>query len=318
MKAKFAVQNTNLNGQAGRQKPEFVVVAGPTASGKSDIAMALAERYQGSIVCCDSVQLYRGFDIGSAKPSVADRQCVPHHLYDVFNWNEACEAATYAQLARRAINEIRGNGRVPILVGGTGLYLRALLGDAWDSDVPSDEGLRRDLSQRPSGELFSDLQKVDPARASQLHPNDRFRVIRALEINKLTGHPVKFRQANTAQFEAAFMILVCPDRHILHERIQIRTSEMVRAGLEREVRELLSSGADPDCKPMQSIGYKQMIALIQGKLDCLQLEEKILAATRQYAKRQMTWFKKVPSDITIGGISDLSKITALVDPIFKR
>jgi tRNA dimethylallyltransferase len=318
MKAKFSVQNTTQNGQTVRQTPEFIVVAGPTASGKSDIAMALAERYQGTIVCCDSVQLYRGFDIGSAKPSLADRERVPHHLYDVFNWDEACDAAAYAQLARRAINEIRGNGRVPILVGGTGLYLRALLGDAWDSDVPSDEGLRRDLSQRPSGELFSDLQKVDPARASQLHPNDRFRVIRALEINKLTGQPVKFRQANTVQFEAAFMILVCPDRPVLHERIQTRTSEMLRGGLEREVRELLNSGVDPHCKPMQSIGYKQLVAMIQDKLDSSQLEEKISAATRQYAKRQMTWFKKVPADIAITGSGDLSKITGLVDGIFKK
>jgi tRNA dimethylallyltransferase len=312
------VQNTIRNGQVVKKKPEFIVVAGPTASGKSDIAMALAERYQGSIVCCDSVQLYKGFDIGSAKPSMTDREMVPHHLYDVFKWDEACDAATYAQHARQAINEIRDNGRVPILVGGTGLYLRALLGDAWDSDVPSDEGLRLDLSQRPSSELFTDLQKVDPSRASQLHPNDRFRVIRALEINKLTGRPVKFRQANMSQFDDALMILVCPDRLILHGRIQTRTSEMLRAGLEREVRELLNYGVDPDCKPMQSIGYKQMIALIHGKLDPLLLEEKISAATRQYAKRQMTWFKKVPLDIAISGISDLPKITELVDPMFKR
>jgi tRNA dimethylallyltransferase len=192
-----------------------------------------------------------------------------------------------------------------------------LLGDAWDSDVPSDAGLRQGLSEQQSAELFSLLQKLDPVRASQLHPNDRFRVIRALEINKLTGHPVKARKANTSQFETTFMILIAPDRRILHERIQVRTSEMLQSGLEREVRELLRSGVDPDCKPMQSIGYKQLIAVIQGRLDLSQVEEKISVATRQYAKRQTTWFKKVPADITIGGVDDLSKVTALADAIFK-
>lgn len=319
MKAEFAVHNTIQNGpSSSNRKPEFIVVAGPTASGKSDIAMALAKRFNGSIVCCDSVQLYQGFDIGSAKPSVADRELVPHYLYDVFSWNEACDAATYANLARQAISEIRTHDRIPILVGGTGLYLRALLGDAWDSDVPSDEELRQELGKQTSAELFLQLKNVDPIRASQLHPNDRFRVIRALEINKLTGQPVKVRKANTGQFETIFMIMVCPDRRVLHERIQARTNEMLRAGLEHEVRELINSGVDPHCKPMQSIGYKQVIAMIQGKLESSQVEEKVLVATRQYAKRQMTWFKKVPSDITISGVSDLSKITELVDSIFKR
>lgn len=318
MKIESTPENTIQNGQSSKQKPEFIVVAGPTASGKSEIAMALAKRFSGSIICCDSVQLYRGFDIGSAKPTVADRAVVPHYLYDVFEWNEACDAAMYAQLARQAINTIRLAERIPIVVGGTGLYLRALLGDAWDLEVPSDSSLREELAKRSSEQLFSELQKFDPLRASQLHPNDRFRVIRALEINKLTGHPVKARKPNTAQFQTIFMILVRPDRSILHGRINARTGAMLHCGFEREVKDLLDARVDPDCKPMQSIGYKQVAAMIQGKLESSHVQEKISAATRQYAKRQMTWFNKVPADITVGGVSDLPEITGLLDKIFKQ
>jgi tRNA dimethylallyltransferase len=291
------------------QRPEFLVVGGPTASGKSAVAIELAKAFSGTLICCDSVQLYRGFDIGSAKPSKDERAIVPHLLFDEFLWSEPCDAAIYALKAKDTIAKVRASGRLPIIVGGTGLYLRALLGDDWDEDIPSDETLRKKLSEKSSLELFSELQAIDPRRAAQLHINDRFRVIRALEINILTGSPVKEasvqKQKTTRQH---FFIYMNPPRDVLYARINERTTLMLRAGLVDEVQKMLDVGVSPACKPMGSIGYKETVLVLQGALLPSDLESAIATATRQYAKRQVTWFKKVTANVELSDVSEVSHL----------
>lgn len=274
--------------------PRFIVVAGPTASGKSDFSLRLAKALNGGIICCDSVQLYRGFDIGSAKPSISERQGIPHYLFDTLNWDQPYDAARYAADAKQVMDRVKSEGQFPILVGGTGLYLRALLGDAWDDKLPSDEQLRETLAARESSDLYKELMELDPKRALELHPNDRYRVIRSLEINLLTGKPVARRKANFNISNEHIMIFLDPPRDILRRRIIARTSKMLAQGLVHEVETLLASGVSSSCKPMSSIGYKQVVQVLDGSLKADLLESAIATATSQYAKRQVTWFKKVP------------------------
>lgn len=296
--------------------PEFIVVGGPTASGKSALALALSKSIGGAVVCCDSIQLYRGFDVGSAKPTASERLEVPHYLFDILNWNESFDAASYARAAKSVISQVKNQGLIPIVVGGTGLYLRALLGDAWDDDIPNDHELRSRLARRDSFDLYGELKSRDPRRAAELHPNDRFRVIRALEINILTGKVVHVRRPDNRVLPSGhLMIFLSPDRESLHLRIEKRTKDMVAGGLIAEVDGLLTAGVDPACKPMQSIGYKQVVAMLRGHLERAQLEEKILFATRQYAKRQVTWFKKVPSHLKGAGEQDFGKLIASVQRV---
>lgn len=277
-------------------KPDFIVVGGPTASGKSAVALEMAKTLGGSIVCCDSVQIYRGFDIGSAKPTKAEQAAVPHYLFDLLSWDEPCDAAIYAAKAKEAIASIKALGRIPVVVGGTGLYLRALLGESWDDDLPGDQELRQRLGLRASDDLYQELQAKDPRRAAELHVNDRFRVIRALEINILTGHPVRQASAATPAERSHVMVFMNPPRETLYERINARVGQMLQDGLVDEVKGLLENGVRADCKPIGSIGYKEVIQMLSGELKPDDLETAIATATRQYAKRQVTWFKKVASD----------------------
>jgi tRNA dimethylallyltransferase len=294
------------------RRPEFIVVGGPTASGKSAVALELAKVLNGCIVCCDSVQLYRGFDLGSAKPSKTEQALVPHVLFDAFSWAEPCDAAIYAAKARQAIIDITARGQIPIVVGGTGLYLRALLGHGWDDDVPSDDALRQQLAQRSSEDLFAELRRLDPDRAMQLHINDRFRVIRAIEIIVLTGRPVAKTVKQQLPEHRHLMVFMNPSREKLYERINRRTEAMVERGLLREVRDLLAAGVLPNCKAFGSIGYKEALAVAQGRESSEQLIKLIATATRQYAKRQVTWFKKVPWDAAISGEEDVPELLSLI------
>lgn len=272
-----------------------LVIAGPTGSGKSALALALAERLNGEIIGCDSVQLYRGFDIGSAKPTPAELARVPHHLIDVLDPADDCDAALYAGLARAAIVDVAARGRLPIIVGGTGLYLRALLGTSFHADLPKDESLRNDLRALRTDELYGRLVAADPARAAALHPNDRFRVVRALELVTLLGKPVSALGAPPSPVNplAARIFVLDPDRGALHAAIAARTHAMLAAGLVAEVERLLAAGVPAEAKPMQSIGYKQAALYLSGTLAAAALPDAVMAATRQYAKRQTTWFRKV-------------------------
>lgn len=292
---------------------EWIAIVGPTGSGKSALALALAEALGGEIIGCDSVQLYRGFDIGSAKPSAVDQARIPHHLFDVFSWSEECDAALYASLAREKVCEVRARGRIPIVTGGTGLYLRALLGGGWNKDLPKDENLRASLQSQASDALYAQLQVLDARRASQLHPNDRFRVIRALELVTLLERPLHEAglDASSPADQSAFIVVLDPPRPLLHERIRIRTDEMLASGLLEEVRSLLMAGVSPACKAMRSIGYKEAVSVLLGQVPESELGHFVSAATRQYAKRQCTWFRKVSADLRVETLDIASVLEAL-------
>ena len=312
----------HVDGQKSVKEHKFkgIAIVGPTASGKTHLALSLAKHLNVEIVCCDSVQVYRRFDIGSAKPTAAELKQAPHHMVDLVDWHESFDAAIYAEKARCVIDDIYSRNRIPLLVGGTGLYFRALQGQAWHADLPKDEQLRNSLQARPTEDLYKQLTKLDPARAKEVHPNDRFRVVRALEIFQLTGKSMKelarddslnksaqseplssetrasrLQNESTSELAAGefYTIFLSPPRPDLHQRIANRTEHMLQGGLIEEVEDLLSSGVNPECKPMQSIGYKQVAAHLAGTLPREQLAMKIVVSTRQYAKRQCTWFKKL-------------------------
>ena len=299
-------------GLIANSKQRYLVVAGPTGSGKSTLALALAKQKNGEIINCDSVQLYRGFDIGSAKASADDRQRVPHHMLDRVEWHEDFDAAMYAKEASEWKNALLARGVLPLVVGGTGLYLRALLGQGWHADLPQDTELREKLAQLDNAALYENLRAVDPKRSDELHPNDRVRLLRSLELVTLLGRPLHLAGLTAAKpaDPAAFMIVLDPPRAVLHEKIAKRTATMLDSGLIEEVQGLLSQGVSPNCKPMQSIGYKQVCQYLAGELLLAELPEAIIAATRQYAKRQCTWFRRIRTDLKLTGSESISDVLA--------
>lgn len=274
--------------------PPCLVVMGPTASGKSDLAVALARRFGGEIVNFDSVQVYRGFNIGSAKPNPEVRASIPHHLLDICDAHADMTAGEYARLATGALNEISARARTPVLVGGTGFYLRALVDGL--SPAPSRDGaIRERLAGCSAPVLHRFLRRFDPASAVRIHPNDRQKLCRAVEMVLSARKPASEIQAaerRALQGYSVIKIGLSPERSRLYQRINLRTRWMFSSGLLEEATNLLSSGIPPDAKPMQSIGYKQAVRVVQGH--CTP-EEAILdcqTRTRQYAKRQLTWFRR--------------------------
>lgn len=282
------------------EKPAVIAVAGPTASGKSDLGLVLARRLDGEIVCMDSMQIYRRMDIGTAKPTAQERALLPHHMLDVADPTEAYAVADYAVAAERVIAEILSRGRVPILVGGTGLYLKALMDGLSLGGAGGDERLRAELNalaDEPGGKerLHARLAAVDPETAARLHPNDRRRVIRAIEVYEQTGVPMS-RQNHAAQdrpFRVLPLALEWP-RDLLYARLEARVHRMMEMGLLSEVRALLESGVPPAAQSMQGIGYKELIPVVMGQGDVDRAVWEIIVHTRHYAKRQGTWLRAEP------------------------
>ncbi len=277
--------------------PRLIAIVGPTASGKSDLALGIASRLGAEIVSCDSRQVYRGLDIGSAKPTREERRLVPHHLLDVVDPDQPFSAADYARLARQALQEIAGRGRLALVVGGTGLYLRALLEGLFEGPA-RDPALRQRLQaiveRGGATKLFAMLRRVDPQTAARLHVRDRVRVIRALEVFRCTGRPISSHQAVPPVPLRGFERLVLgldPGRQELRRRVESRTSRMIAAGLLAEVSGLRARGYPATLPPMQAIGYRQAMAVLEGRLPRERLEAEIVTATMGYAKRQMTWFR---------------------------
>jgi tRNA dimethylallyltransferase len=275
----------------------LVAIVGPTASGKSALALQLARERAAEIVSCDSLQVYRGLDVGSAKASPAERASVPHHLLDVVEPDQPFSAAEYARLARAAARDIASRGRLCMVAGGTGLYLRALLQGLFEG--PSrDEALRRRFEAL--GGRFGDarlhrlLAHVDPEAAGRIRPRDRVRVVRALEVFWATGRPISLQQREGTLPLAGFRPLVVgldPGREALRAAVVARTRRMLSEGLLDEVRGLLDRGYAPDLRPLQAIGYRQAVAVLQGRLGAAQAEQSIVTDTLRFAKRQMTWFR---------------------------
>ena len=276
----------------------LVIVLGPTAVGKSEHAIELAQRFDMEIINADSMQVYRGMDIGSAKPSPAQRELVTHHLIDIKNPDEDFSAAQFRKEALNSIASLHRKGKQPLLVGGTGLYIRALTRGLFPAP-PADQRLREELKEQKKNKgkwyLHRELTKIDPAAASRIHPNDTFRVIRALEVFHLTGKSISEQHQNHQFKESYFNVLkigLTRDRKELYDRIERRVDLMITSGLAEEVKSLLTKGYPPTIKPFQSLGYKQVLGFLQGETDMDEAVQLIKRNTKRYAKRQITWFKK--------------------------
>lgn len=282
----------------GGDKPRLVVLLGPTGAGKTALALALAERWRGEIVSADSMQVYRGMDIGTAKPTAAERRRVPHHLIDVVAPDEPFDASRYVALARAAIDGLQAAGKPVLVVGGTGLYLRALLGGLI-AGPGADEALRRSLKEEMArqgkGWLHERLRRQDERAAARINPNDGVRVIRALEVLALTGRSIVDCQEDHRFAERPYAVLkigLAPDRRRLDERIDRRAEAMIAQGFVAEVAALLAAGYGVELKPMQSLGYRHVAAHLAGQGDLAQALRLIQRDTRRYARRQMTWFSR--------------------------
>lgn len=286
-----------MGAQHGVPARALVVVCGPTAVGKTALAVALARCLDAEIVCADSRTVYRGMDIGTAKPSAATRTAVPHHLLDVADPLETFTVAQFQRLARAAIADIRRRGKQPLLVGGTGLYIRAVVDDLRIPAVAPDPVLRARLEDvartRGPEALHAQLQALDPVAASRIHPHNVRRVVRALEVCLATGRPISDQQRR-GEPTAAVLVGLWRARDDLYRRIEARVDEQLAAGLLEETRQLLARGVPPDAPAMQGLGYKELVGYLQGHYDYAEAVRRLKRNTRRYAKRQLTWFRKDP------------------------
>ncbi|HIV85512.1 MAG TPA: tRNA (adenosine(37)-N6)-dimethylallyltransferase MiaA [Candidatus Monoglobus merdigallinarum] len=279
-------------------KPKIIGVVGPTASGKTDYAISLALRVGGEVVSCDSMQVYRHMDIGTAKPTPEEMQGVAHHMIDILEPYEDFSVARYAEMARRCIDDILSRGRVPILCGGTGLYFDSTVNNIEFKEIAADLELRKNLSRLAAEEgnerVHALLREADPKAAESIHPNNLKRVIRALEIYKQTGRTKTEldREQRGESIYDAEVYGMNRSRSELYSRINRRVDIMLRRGLLDEVKKLLDMGVPINSTAMQAIGYKELAAYIGGEIRFDEAVEKIKTETRRYAKRQLTWFKK--------------------------
>ena len=273
----------------------LIVVCGPTAVGKTAAALVLAEQLGGEIVAADSRTIYRGMDIGTAKPTPEARARIPHHCLDLADPDETVTLAMYRQIADDAIADIRRRGRVPVLVGGTGLYIRAVVDGFAIPAVAPDPALRSRLegeeTQAP-GTLHASLQRVDPLAAGRIHPRNVRRLIRALEVFAHTGQAISTLQRKSDAVGRAVQIGLTMDRGALYRRIDVRVEEQLHLGLVAEVQRLLARGYDPDLPAMQGLGYKEIVSFLHGEVDLSEAARQLRRNTRRFAKRQYTWFRK--------------------------
>lgn len=281
-------------------KIPVLCVAGPTATGKTALAIRLAKTLGGEVIGMDSMQVYRHMDIGTAKPTPAERQAVPHHLIDVAEPGAPFTVAQYAQLATEAARQIFARGRLPVLAGGTGFYLRALTEGLSLGVAQSDTALRASLraqAQEPGGKgrLHARLAEVDPTSAARLHENDVQRVTRALEVFLLTGEPISRQQPTGGGGPFSFCLIgATTERARLYQRINARVDGMVLCGLLNEVRALLGQGVPPEAQAMQGIGYKELVPVAMRGMPLDAAVAAVKQNTRHYAKRQWTWFRAEP------------------------
>jgi tRNA dimethylallyltransferase len=299
-------------------RPLLVAILGPTASGKTSLAITLARHFGGEIVSCDSVAVYREFEIGTAKPSRTERALVPHHLLDMAEPGETFTAGEYTRQGRAAIADISNRGKLPIVVGGTGLYLRALLEGLFPGPQRSEDlrqRLRERAAERGSPYLHRVLARLDPSSASRIHPNDTAKLIRAIEVCLADRRPMSelWRERGRDPL-TGYRILrlgLNPDRNQLYERINARAAAMFEHGLVEETRRLL--GKYPQltgATPFTSLGYKQATAYLAGELTLAQAVALTQQGHRNYAKRQMTWFRREPDVTWLAGIGDDNAVAA--------
>lgn len=303
----------------------LVAVVGPTASGKSTLALDIAERFSGEIVNFDSVQVYRDFEIGTAKMPLVERRGIPHHLLDIVAPDAVFTAGDYAERARVVVDEIRSRSRLPVFVGGTGLYLRALLNGLFQGPK-RDEALRARLEQlvesKPAGYLHRMLRRLDPASAERIHPNDTPKLMRSIEVRLLANTPIStLWNEGTGRLEGYEVTRVGlnPIRSALYARINRRTEQIFKAGLIEETRALLTSGTPRSARPFGSLGYKQALDYLDQGITLEEAIESTAKMTRRYAKRQMTWFRREPDIHWLLGFGDEDAVrTEALDYVEER
>ena len=283
--------------------PKILVIVGPTASGKTRMAVELAQRHNGEVISADSMQIYRTMDIGTAKPTKEEMGGIPHHMIDVADPEEDFSVARYVEMAARCVDDVLARGKLPIVAGGTGLYIDSLLSGRTFASFSPDSALRgeleRELEEKGGQAMLEALAQVDPEAAQRLHPNDHKRIIRALEVYRSTGKTItqhnRETQAIPPRYNALTIGLAFQDRQAMWRRIDQRVDEMVAAGLEDEVRRLLTSGISPKCTAMQAIGYKEFTQALSGEMTWQEAADVVKLRSRQYAKRQLTWFGRNPN-----------------------
>jgi tRNA dimethylallyltransferase len=298
------------------EENRLLVLSGPTAAGKTALALSLARIFPLEIVNADSLQVYRGMDVGTAKPTAEERREIPHYLIDVAAPDEAYNAGRFVADAESAIRGIRERGKFPLVAGGTGMYIRALLRGL--DPLPSDPRVRAELAHRWREEggavLFAELQEIDPPSAEAIHPSDKVRILRALEIAAVAGSPPSRLKGRWAKEEGKFRILFISlslDREKLYRRIDARVEGMFRGGLVEEVRRLLSAGYGPDLKPMKALGYRHVLSNLSGAASFSEAVEEMKRDTRRYAKRQSTWLSREPLAVRIDSENAAETASAL-------
>ena len=307
-----------MNDPKGGDRPRAIFLMGPTASGKTDLAMALADHLPVELISVDSALVYRGLDIGSAKPSPAELARYPHRLIDICDPSEAYSAGRFRADALRAMGEIASAGRIPLLVGGTMLYFRALV-EGMAQLPEADPAIRAEIEARAEREgwpaLHRELAQVDPELAAELHPNHSVRIERGLEVYRLTGRPLsqlrreQVRDSVLEHYDVRQLALLPRDRALLHERIALRFRRMLEEGFVDEVRSLRARGdLHPDLPAIRAVGYRQVWRYLEGELNWDEMVAAGIAATRQLAKRQLTWLRRWPDLAGIYAQSDDGRV----------
>jgi len=299
-------------------KLPVLVICGPTGSGKTTLALSLAEKFPLEIISADSRQVYRRMDIGTAKATSFEQAVIPHHMIDLVDPDQEFSVADFVDLARPLISQITARGNIPCIVGGTGLYIRALLGGL--ADLPSaDQKLRKQLHQREqeegAGSLYRELQQVDPVAAAEIHPNNLIRIVRALEVCIVSGRKISELKAEHSFSEQPYRVLkLAPDfpRSELYSRINQRTGQMLSSGLVDEVRGLVEDYSF-ELKTLQTLGYREVVQYLKEEINTEQMSDDIKKHTRQYAKRQLTWFRKEADIIWVDSSMKSGKVIKSID-----
>ena len=309
-----------VSGQSNKftsQKIPFIV--GPTAVGKTATAIELAKQLNGEIISIDSRQVYKGLDIGTAKPTLRQQQEIPHHLVDILDLNEQISAGAYRQLALKTVNEIQARGKLPIFVGGSGMYIRALIKGIFRescTDLAVRRRIRNELQEKGIAALYNQLVDIDPELAVKIHLNDVKRITRALEIYEITGKsPSKHYQAQPTTPPFPYQIFVLTmERELLYRRINARVEEMIANGLVGEVESLLNRGLRQNLDLLMTLGYREVIQHLDGNCSLAEMVENIKRNTRRYAKRQLTWFRNQLEAIwlTIAEHQSISETTSII------
>lgn len=296
-----------------QENHRLIAIVGPTGCGKSELSLGVAEEFGGEVVNCDSVQIYRFFDIGTAKLPEAERRGIPHHLIDIANPDQTFTAGDFARTGRPILREIANRGRMPVVTGGTGFYLRALLDGLAlgpQRNVELRERLRWREDRRP-GSLHRILRRLDPPTAARIHANDVPKVMRALEIclaSRSTASEVFAAGRDALEGFQVLKLGLFPDRERLYQRLDARIQAMFANGLIEETQSILDRGYSPDCKPFESIGYKQALQVIRGELSPKDALFYAARDTRRYSKRQMTWFRQEPGIEILHGFGDAPEV----------